>query len=129
MRYLIDTDWVVDYLRGRAAAMRLLASFANDELFISPITHGEIYDGIEQSADPIAAQSGYQRFLIDISIVPVDEEIVRRFFRVRRQLRQAGTPLEDLDLMIAATALHHDLTLVTRNRRHYDRIQGLKLYP
>src|SRR5687768_10872469 len=129
MRSLIDTDWVVEYLRGRPSGLRLIASFAEDDLFISLITYGEIYDGFDGVPDPLAAEAGFRRFLVDVEIVPLDEPVIRRFFRVRRDLRQRGLPLEDPDLLIAATALHHDLTLVTRNRRHFDRIPGLKLHP
>jgi predicted nucleic acid-binding protein len=50
------------------------------------------------------------------------------FARTRAGLRARGILIPDLDLLIAATALEHDLTLLTRNRRHFDRITGLKLY-
>ena len=129
MRYLIDTDWVVDYLRGRPAALQLLASLSDDEVFISLITYGEIYDGVDQSTYPQTAEAGFRRFLVDVEILPLDAAVVRRFFRIRGNLRRQGTPLDDPDLLIAATALDFGLILVTRNRRHFDRIPGLALYP
>ena len=55
--------------------------------------------------------------------------IACRFARVRGDLRVQGLLIPQADLFIAATALHHDLTLVTRNRRRFDRIPGLTLYP
>jgi predicted nucleic acid-binding protein len=48
------------------------------------------------------------------------------FGRLRALLRLQGTLIPDLDLLIAATALQHDLVLLTRNRRHFDRIPGLQ---
>ena len=127
MNYLIDTDWVVDYLRGRPDAIWLHASFSGDDVAISIVTYGEVYDGIEQSADP-AAEVGFRLFLHEVAVRPLGKHIIRQFFRTRRDLRRRGIPLEDPDLLIAATALHHDLTLVTRNRRHFERVPGLKLH-
>jgi predicted nucleic acid-binding protein len=51
-----------------------------------------------------------------------------RFAEVRSFLRRRGQLIPDFDLLIAATALHHDLTLLTFNRRHFLRVPDLKLY-
>ena len=53
---------------------------------------------------------------------------MKRFARIRGRLRATGQTIGDTDILIAATAIEHDLTLVTRNRRHYDRIPDLTLY-
>ena len=53
---------------------------------------------------------------------------MRRFARLRGELRQRGLLIPDPDILIAATALTHNLTLVTRNRRHFERIPDLPLY-
>jgi predicted nucleic acid-binding protein len=53
---------------------------------------------------------------------------MERFGRIRGQLRRDGNLVGDMDLLIASTAIAHDLTLVTRNRRHFERIPGLELY-
>jgi predicted nucleic acid-binding protein len=53
---------------------------------------------------------------------------MRRFARIRGGLRATGRVIGDSDILIAATAIEHRLSLVTRNRRHYDRIPGLTLY-
>lgn len=53
---------------------------------------------------------------------------MERFAGIRGDLRRRGQLIPDLDLLIAATALHHDLTLLTRNVRHFDRIPELRLY-
>ena len=59
--------------------------------------------------------------------MPIDRETGRLFGRERRRLDEIGQPLGPLDLMIAATALRHDLTLLTNNRRHFERIDGLRI--
>ena len=67
-----------------------------------------------------------QGFLALVDIVGLDDETARIFARERARLR-AGNPIENFDLLIGATALRHDLTLLTNNRRHSERIQGLAI--
>ena len=55
-------------------------------------------------------------------------EIAERFASLRATLRRQGQPLADMDLLIAATALEHDLTLVSRNALHFARVPGLRLH-
>jgi tRNA(fMet)-specific endonuclease VapC len=64
-----------------------------------------------------------------VTVLPVSRLVARRFARIRGTLRAQGALIPAPDLLIAATALTYDLTLVTRNRRHFDRITGLTLLP
>ena len=57
----------------------------------------------------------------------IDEAISKVLGRERGRLRATGTLIGDLDLMIGATALHHNLTLLTNNRSHFERIEGLRI--
>jgi tRNA(fMet)-specific endonuclease VapC len=61
-------------------------------------------------------------------VLPVTEPIIEVFAEHRAQLRAQGTMIADLDLLIASTALYHDLDLVTRNLRHFRRVPGLRIY-
>lgn len=128
MSWLVDTDWGADYLKGRPAAMSLLTSFANEGLAISIITFGEIYEGIYYGRDVHVHEQGFRRFLRWVPILPLNQAVMRRFARIRGDLRRKGELIGDPDLLIAATALHHDLAMVTRNTRHFARIAELKLY-
>lgn len=129
MTYLVDSDWVIDRLIGKPVAVQFIDALRVDGLAISVVTYGEVYQGVDDGRDPVAAEATFRAFLVGIEVLPIDGATARRFFRVRRDLRAQGTPLDDPDLLVAATALRHDLTLVTRNRRHFDRIRGLKVHP
>jgi tRNA(fMet)-specific endonuclease VapC len=72
--------------------------------------------------------ASYRRFLARFAVMPLSDPIMETFARIRRDLRDRGQFIPDFDLAIAATALHHDLTLLTRNERHFGRIPGLKLH-
>ena len=128
MSYLIDTDAVADWLNNRTEAVRLLPTLQPEGLAISLITYGEVYDGIYYGRDPRAAEQAFLHFLRGATVLPLNRSIVRRFALLRGDLRRRGRGIGDLDTMIAATALHHDLTLFTRNLRHYTRIPGLKIF-
>jgi len=128
MKYVLDSDWVGDYLKGKKEANELVSSLVADGLAITLITFGEIYEGIYYGPNSKNHENGFRKFLQGVDVLPLNRRIMQRFARLRGQLRRHGKLIGDPDLLIAATVLHHDLTLLTRNRRHFDRIPELKLY-
>jgi tRNA(fMet)-specific endonuclease VapC len=127
MRYLIDTHWIASYLNGRTEAVNLFASIEQEDLAISQVTYGEIYEGIYVGQDPQRYERAFREVLRAVDVFPLTQTIWRRFARLRGELRQQGQLIADLDLLIAATALQHDCLLLTRNRRHFERIPQLQL--
>ena len=63
-----------------------------------------------------------------VSVLGIDEEVTRIFGRERGRLRRLGRTVGDLDLLIAATALRYDLTLLSNNRRHFELIENLQIF-
>ncbi|HUZ78934.1 MAG TPA: type II toxin-antitoxin system VapC family toxin [Chloroflexota bacterium] len=125
MKYLVDTDWVVDYLRGREPRVSILNSLAEDGLAISLVTFGEIYEGIYSGHDPKGQEQGFLRFLRGVRVLSLNRATMQRFARTRGSLRRQGQMIGDPDVLIASTALHFGLTLITGNKRHFDRIPDL----
>jgi tRNA(fMet)-specific endonuclease VapC len=128
MMYLVDTDWIVAYLKGRSEATQLLSGLAPAGLAISLITYAEIYEGIYFGQNPTKQEQGFLSLLTRVTVLPLTEESMKRFATLRGELRAQGLLIGDLDLLIAATAIQHHLVLVTRNLRHFQRIPGLSLY-
>src|SRR5690349_18993075 len=128
MTYLIDSDVVADYLGAKPQAIDLLSALAKEDLAISLMTVGEIYEGIYYGRDPHKAEAVFYQFLRMAETLPLTHTIMQRFAQIRGELRRKGQIIGDFDILIAATALYHDLTLVTRNIKDYDRIPHLKLY-
>lgn len=126
--YLIDTDWVIEYLKGRDETVGILQSLAPDGLAISLITYGEIYEGIYRGNDPDRHEQIFADFLNGVAILPLDQEIMKLFARIRGQLRADGQLIGDPDILIASTAIHHKLTLLSNNQRHFSRIRDLQFY-
>jgi tRNA(fMet)-specific endonuclease VapC len=128
VKYLIDSDWVADYLHGRQPAFNLFDRLADEGVAISVITLGEIYEGIYYGTDPTGYEIGFQQLLRSLTIVDVDSAVAQRYAMLRGHLRQRGLLVPQPDILIAATAVEFDLALVTRNIRHFLRMPGLRLY-
>lgn len=128
MNYLIDTDWVADFLADRRDARSLLLALRPSGLAISIITYGEIYDGVYGGRDPGGAERTFQQFLRVTPVLPLTRPVMRRFAVLRAELRQRKQSVADPDLLIAATALHFGRMLVTRNLRDFARVPGLALH-
>src|SRR5438552_415922 len=102
MSYLVDTDWVADYLKGRANAVNLVTALSAEGLAISLITYGEIYEGLYYGSDVSKHEMIFLSFLRDVDVLPLNEEITHEFARTRGQLRAAGNLVGDFDLLVAA---------------------------
>jgi tRNA(fMet)-specific endonuclease VapC len=126
MRYLLDTNQIVYYLRQEQRVVDDLQSRKQEGLAVSVISVAELYEGVFRAIDPEAAEQVLRNFLSEVTVLPVDEEIGRVFGQERARLRQVGLIMSDLDLLIAATALHNDLTLLTADQA-FDRVQDLNV--
>jgi tRNA(fMet)-specific endonuclease VapC len=130
MKYLIDTDWVIDHLRGVARVSRKLDELAPEGLALSIISLAELYEGVYYSRDPLRSEEVLKRFLApELTILGIYEETCHIFGRERGRLRQEGKSIGDLDLFVGATCLRHNLTLLTNNRRHFELVDGLAIIP
>ena len=109
-KVLLDTDVLIDHIRGRR---RLDTS----DTAISVITRTELFTGNERE------ETAVDILLEDCEEVGVDPRIARRAGRIKRH-----TGLQIADALIAATALERQLPLMTRNRRHFERVSGLMLH-
>lgn len=130
MKYLIDTDWVIDHIQGDPTATGLISSLTPDGIAISIITFLEIYEGIYTSANPRNTERLVRVFLQTVPVLPLNRTVAKRTALVRAELRRKGRSVRQraFDLVIAATALTNNLTLVTRNTADYRAIDGLKLH-
>jgi predicted nucleic acid-binding protein len=130
MAYLFDTDAISELWKPRPAASYLewLETIHPEDQCTSAVVVGELYKGAFRSKDP---RKWLRRidttFLSSVVVLAYDSRVARVYGEIRAELEAAGRTLEDADLQIAATAIHHELELVTGNVRHYSRIPGLQL--
>jgi len=127
MSYLLDTDVLIDELHGDAAMDRWFSIHASDALAISVISAAELYHGAYRASVPARHITTVRRLLSRLVVLGISDGIAEIFGREKANLQSRGQVIADFDLLIASTALHFNLTLVTRNVRHYQRVTSLRI--
>ena len=130
MPFLFDTDAVSELLRPKPIAEYVdwVRTVPREDQYMSAVSVGELYHGAYRSqARERHLKNIEQRVLPAVTILPYDLPVARIFGQVRAELERSGARLDDADLQIAATALHHGIELVTGNVRHFARIPDLRL--
>lgn len=130
MSYLIDSDIVIDFLGNESYAATLLNELASDAIVISIFTYMEVYQGLLRSEDPEAAHRQSRAFQDQVPVMPFSAACARRCAQLRHDMARNAlrTRSRAIDLMNAAIAIEHGLTLVTRNVRDYSDVPGVQLF-
>jgi tRNA(fMet)-specific endonuclease VapC len=128
VKCLVDTDWIIDSIAGIDNALTTLERLSPNGLAVSIITLGELYEGAYASENSAERLTTFRRFLDGFVVFGLTDAVMHTFAKLRAHLRRSGNIIPDMDLLIAATARTFDLTLLTRNVRHFERIPDLKIY-
>lgn len=123
MPVVLDTDVVIDVLRGRAGVLRRLATVSPDDVGVTTMSVAELRYGALGSSDAERNVAEVERFLAQVRVLPFGRRSAAIHARLRWQLR--GAPIGPYDLVIAATTLAHGATLVSGNEREFSRITEL----
>jgi tRNA(fMet)-specific endonuclease VapC len=127
MKYLLDTNTCVFFLRGKLNLDEYIKAKGRENLFISEIVVLELRFGAENSDNPAKSHKVLDNFLNGISIIPIYNSI-RRYAKEKVRLRKMGKPINDeFDLLIGVTSVENKLTLVTDNTKHFEKIEGIKI--
>ena len=124
-RYMLDTNIASYVVRGPSPALAAhLVAVPMAQLCVSSVTEGELLYGLARRPGATALQTAVREFLKRLDVLPWDSAAATRYGVLRAALEAAGTPLGNLDTLIAAHALATDATLVT-NDRAFTRVPGL----
>ena len=110
---VIDTDVLIDYLRGRVEAMAYIDGLT-EPVLMSAVTLAELFAGVREGAERLILET----FVTVFDVVSVDAEVARLGGLFRRGFGKSHN-VELPDALIAATAQTHRATLVTLNRKHF----------
>lgn len=128
MRYLLDTNVCVRYLNGDSLAIRRkLQTIDLADIAICSIVKLELFYGAMRSNNPNETWARTRRFIEVFVSLPFDDIAALIAGRIRAQLANLGTPIGSNDLLIAAIAITHNLTLVTHNTNEFNRVEGLQI--
>ena len=124
MRYLLDTNALVQVLRGPGSSVESrLRTLQPDDVGVSAVVMHELYCGAFRSERPESNLAVVEE--IGLTVVELAREDAREAGRLRATLAAAGLPIGPFDVLIAGQAVARGLTLVTRNTREFARVDGL----
>ncbi len=127
-RYFIETSVIIDYLKGEKTTVELVNNLEG-ELTSSFICLSELYEGIYRVVEKEKLEKAMLTFFSGMSeVFGIDLEIAKTFGKIRAMLKRDGKVIEDIDIFIAATCLAYNLTLVSKNIKHFERIKDLEIY-
>jgi len=125
MRFLLDTNAVIALLKGHDRFRERLLGYAPYEFGLPVVVMHELFYGAYKSENVEAnlARLANLRF----EVLDFDPEDAKCAGELRADLAKAGTPIGPLDVLIAGQALARSLTVITHNRREFDRVKGLRV--
>ena len=129
MGLVLDTSIIVDAQRGKLDLDFTLTKFAHTDIFASAITVSELFLGIHFSREEFKQKrlSYVEGFLEDLLIIDFDYELAQTHANISAQLRKEGNLIGPNDLIIAATCIHYQHSLLTFNIKEFSSVPNLKL--
>ena len=122
---ILDSDTCIEILRGNVEVIAKRRT-VTDDVATTWITASELAFGAEKSREPERNTTLVTEFLATLPVLGLDLPAALEFGRRKAQLERAGMRIADADLLIAAIALARGASVVTGNRKHYERIEGLR---
>ncbi|MEX2171249.1 MAG: type II toxin-antitoxin system VapC family toxin [Pirellulales bacterium] len=126
MSFLIDTDTASAHLRGISSVTSRFLQY-NGRLFISTVCLAELKSWVYRKKTPVKYRRGLTDMLHDFHVLDVDEAVAEKSGEVGADRMDHGISIATPDLLIGATALVHDLTVVTHNTQHFTAIPSLRV--
>lgn len=128
MEYLLDTNICIYIIKKKPEiVLEKFKTFHLGSIGISTITLAELQYGIRKSSNPDKNLMALNQFLIPLEIIDFDYKATIEYGLIRTELEKKGTPIGPLDTLIGAHALSLGLTIVTNNKKEFERIEGLKI--
>lgn len=126
---ILDSNTISYYFRGDPHVVPRLQALRPADLGVPAIVEYELRYGLQRLPEDAAALrlAALAQFLAPLQVLPFDSDCAAHAAKLRVALEARGTPIGPHDTLIAATALRHQATLVTRNVREFSRVEGLML--
>jgi tRNA(fMet)-specific endonuclease VapC len=126
VNFLLDTNICSAYLKGEARVFNRFIQHAGG-LAVSALAVAELYSWVYRAKTKPDRLQGLSDLLSELHLLPVDHDVARKFGEIRAALLDQGRPTPEIDLLIASTALIHDLTLITHNVQDFAHLPGLRI--
>jgi tRNA(fMet)-specific endonuclease VapC len=123
---MLDTDTVSFLVRKDTSVIKNLLKHEDDEICISAISYAELCFGLEKRRSEKLFNE-INAIMAKLSIVDFNDLQSELYGKIRLGLEKSGSPLGDMDMLIAAAALSAGAILVTHNVKHFSKIKGIKV--
>ena len=128
MRFMLDTNICIYIINEKPpSVVGRFRSFAIGDIGISAITLAELEYGAAKSTQPKRNREALEQFISPLEVGAFDAKATNAYGRIRTTLEKRGTPIGAMDLLIAAHAITLGATLITNNKREFERVSGLKI--
>ena len=127
-KYLLDTNICIHFIKGQYNIREQILSSGIENCFISEITIAELKYGIEKSMSEYKERNktAVNNFINSFSIIPI-LSCLDVYATEKVRLEKSGLIIDDFDLLIGASAIANDMTLITRNITHLERLENISL--
>lgn len=125
--FLIDTDIIIYSFKKYPKVLNKFEIHRNDPKAISVITYGELAYGARRSVNKVENLAKINRLAELFPIIDVSRAVMDTFGMIKTSMQSRGISLDDFDLLVGATALTLNYTIVTNNEKHFKKIPGLKV--
>jgi tRNA(fMet)-specific endonuclease VapC len=127
MSFLLDTNICSAHLKRPSGLTHRFVQHGGG-LYISTVVLGELYTWAYRRSDPQKLLSIIEKDLLpDLTVLDFDRVCAVQFGQLQSEMLRQGKVVNPVDLMIAAVALVHDLTLVTHNTKHFQAVSSLRV--
>lgn len=123
-KYLLDTCVCISMFRNEGKVRETLQKVGIENCYISEITVAELYFGLAKSTDKKRKLEDIKEVQHLFRVIPAYSSF-KEYGEIRHSLEHTGQRVDQFDLLIGATALHHEMTLVTSNVKHFERMDEL----
>ncbi len=113
-------------MKGRFELGKKFESLESNSLFISEVTLAELKFGVANSSSPERNTISLNNFLTGVQILPIFDAL-DIYAKEKARLRKTGQIVDEFDLLIGASAIANDLTLVTNNEKHFERLEDITI--
>lgn len=125
-KYLLDTNICIYYLKGKYNLLERVEEAGQQNCYISEITLAELIYGATYSTNYTRHKKEIEQLLEWITVLPI-RPTLWTYANIKTDLRKTGNMIDEFDIMIGATALHHKMIMVTENIKHLNHIKGINI--
>jgi tRNA(fMet)-specific endonuclease VapC len=122
---VLDTNTIIHYFKGLGRVAEKLLTTPPRQVKVPSLVVYELEVGIRKASEPQKRREQLRILLLSVTVLPFHLREAEVAAKVRMELEAKGLPIGPVDVLIAGTALAHGATLITRNTREFERVEGL----